>query len=57
MNSLLCTLSPNPGDRSGNATARKHKLHGIRAVRRQGGNKDPSRRKSRRVFFTLGPLI
>jgi hypothetical protein len=43
MPSLPGTQSPNPGDRSGNATARKHKMHGIHAVRRQGGNKDPSR--------------
>ncbi len=34
MNSLPGTRLPNPGDRSDNATARKHQMHGIRAVRR-----------------------
>jgi hypothetical protein len=26
-------------------------MHGIRAVRRDSGNKDPSSRKAQRVFF------
>jgi hypothetical protein len=42
MTSLPGTLSPTPGDRSGYATARKHKMHGIRTVRLDSGNKDPS---------------
>jgi hypothetical protein len=45
------TPSPNPGDRSGYAAARKHQMHGIRAVRRESGNKDPSSREAPRVFF------
>lgn len=51
MNSLPCTLPPNPGDRSGYAKAGKHLMHSIRAVRRMSGNKDPSSRKAPRVLF------
>jgi hypothetical protein len=42
MTPLPCTLLPTPGDRSGYATLREHQMHGIRAVRRDSGNKDPS---------------
>jgi hypothetical protein len=42
MVSLPGTPSPNAGDRSGYATAQKHQMHGIRAVRRDSGNKGPS---------------
>jgi hypothetical protein len=55
MASLPGTLSPNPGDRSGNATARRHKMHGIRAVRRESGTKDPPSRKAPRVFSFPAP--
>jgi len=51
MASFPGTLLPNPGDRSGYAAARKHQMHGIHAVRRVSGNKDPSSRKAPRVFF------
>jgi len=56
MHLLPGTQLPNPGDRSGYATARKPKMHGIRAVRRNSGNKDPSSREAPRVFF-IGGLV